>query len=162
MITAALAFRAEPDTTVCELKARPAEFNHKSVTLKGILAAGFESFSLIAPECAGTDVWLVYGGKASTGIAYCCPGEGDRKDHKESLTIDGITVSQTNDKLFKKLKKAVRKEGRFTIQVRGTFFSGGASSKGASAGYGHFGLFTLLAIEQVFAVERIPGGPPTQ
>ena len=159
LVGAAIALAAEPETTVCDLKARPAEFNHKSVTVKGILGAGFEGFSFVAPECGGTDVWVTYGGKASTGVTFCCPGEGDRKNRKRPLTVDGLAVPLIEDKLFKKLQEAVRQEGHFAIQVRGTFFSGNAGSNEASAGYGHLGFFTLLAIEQVYSVERLAWKP---
>jgi hypothetical protein len=49
--------------TVCELKANPADYNHKLIEVIGFVSHGFEDFGLFDANCPSWPyVWLEYGG----------------------------------------------------------------------------------------------------
>jgi hypothetical protein len=43
----------------------------------------------------------MYGGKAQSDTAYCCPGES-AKARPESLTVEGVQVPLVDDLTFRK------------------------------------------------------------
>ena len=80
--------------TYCELSKNPAAYNHELVRLTAFVTRRFEDFHLADPTCAteGFSVWVMYGGKAQSDTAYCCPGES-AKARPESLTVEGACRS---------------------------------------------------------------------
>lgn len=59
------------NTTVCDILKNPAAFNNKVVSIKGTVAAGFDSFIIQGPQCGQQidAIWLEYpeGTKAKSG-----------------------------------------------------------------------------------------------
>jgi len=145
--------------TYCELSKNPAAYNHELVRLTAFVTRGFEDFHLADPTCAteGFSVWVMYGGKAQSDTAYCCPGES-AKARPESLTVEGVQVPLVDDLTFRKFTDLLKKEQDTTVRVtaRGRFFSGekrtinGANSWG---GAGHLGCCSLFVIERVESFE---------
>jgi hypothetical protein len=145
--------------TYCELSNHPATYNHELVRLTAFVTHGFEDFHLADPTCAtqGFSVWVMYGGKAQSDTAYCCPGEGT-KERPESLTVEGVQIPLVDDLTFQKFTDLLRKEPDTTVRVAalGRFFSGekrtinGATSWG---GAGHLGCCSLFVIERVESFE---------
>jgi hypothetical protein len=84
---------------VCDLKANPAEYNHKLIEVSGFVSHGFEDFGLFDPSCPSWPyVWLEYGGTKKSGTIYCCVS-ADRSRPKE-LAVEGIEVPLTTDEPF--------------------------------------------------------------
>ena len=113
--------------TYCELSNHPATYNHELVRLTAFVTHGFEDFHLADPTCAtqGFSVWVMYGGKAQSDTAYCCPGEGT-KERPESLTVEGVQIPLVDDLTFQKFTDLLKKEPDTTVRVAalGRFFSG--------------------------------------
>jgi hypothetical protein len=71
--------------TVCQLKNDPAAYNHKLVEVTGFVSHGFEDFTIFDPTCPSWPaVWLEYGGKAKSGMMYCCGVTADRHAPRNS------------------------------------------------------------------------------
>ena len=89
--------------TYCELSKNPADYNRELVRLTAFVTRGFEDFHLADPTCAteGFSAWVMYGGKAQSDTAYCCPGES-AKARPESLTVEGVQVPLVDDLTFRK------------------------------------------------------------
>jgi hypothetical protein len=89
--------------TYCELSKSPAAYNRELVRLTAFVTRGFEDFHLADPTCAteGFSAWVMYGGKAQSDTAYCCPGES-AKARPESLTVEGVQVPLVDDLTFRK------------------------------------------------------------
>jgi hypothetical protein len=148
------------EVTFCELSRDPASFNHQLVRLTAFVSHGFEDFSLGEPTCRtqGFSVWVMYGGKAQSNTAYCCPGETGSKTRPESLTIEGVQIPLVQDSTFRGFTELLKKEPDTTVRVtvEGTFFSGvkrtinGSTSWG---GAGHLGCCSLFAIDRVVSFE---------
>jgi hypothetical protein len=153
-------FSEEPEKiSVCQLKANPANFNHKQVQVNSFISHGFEDFTLLDPSCGSwPDIWLEYGGKAASGTVYCCGGAGERSRPKE-IKVENISVPLLEDDNFRKLDGLLQPQGRYAIAYAtfiGRFFSGREISypKGKYwGGYGHMGCCSLLVIQQVLAVD---------
>ncbi len=118
--------------TYCELSKNPAAYNHELVRLTAFVTRGFEDFHLADPTCAteGFSVWVMYGGKAQSDTAYCCPGES-AKARPESLTVEGVQVPLVDDLTFRKFTDLLKKVQDTTVRVtaRGRFFSLGRSGR---------------------------------
>lgn len=146
--------------TYCELSKDPAAYNHELVQLTAFVTHGFEDFHLADPTCAtqGFSVWVMYGGKAQSDTAYCCPGESGAKMRPESLTVEGVQVPLVNDLTFEQFTDLLKKEQDTTVRVTavGRFFSGekrtveGATSWG---GAGHLGCCSLFVIQRMESFE---------
>lgn len=148
--------------TYCELAGDPAAYNHQLVRLTAFVTHGFEDFHLAEPNCATPSqhfsVWMMYGGKAESNTAYCCPGESSRETRPEPLTVEGVQIPLVNDPMFQQFTNVLKKEQDTTVRatVIGRFFSG---AKGSIArptfwgGFGHMGCCSLFVIQRVESFE---------
>jgi hypothetical protein len=147
--------------TTCDLKQKPADFNHKLVEVTGYVSHGFEEFELFDPRCPdATDVWLDYGGRQLSGTTYCCgdPGDGTRG---APIKVEGLQIPLVANQKFKNFNKLIHAERSTIVQATliGRFFAGKDPGKTKwGAGYGHLGCCTLFVIQQVLSVE--PYGNP--
>src|SRR6266403_4955422 len=146
----------------CELAGDPSTYNHQLVKLTAFLTHGFEDFHLAEPNCAASSqhfsVWVMYGGKAESNTAYCCPGESGRETRSEPLTVEGIQIPLVNDPVFQQFKDHLKKEPDTTLRVTviGRFFSGVKQSVAGPTfwgGFGHMGCCSLFVIQQVESFE---------
>src|SRR5579864_7767447 len=114
--------------TYCELSKDPAAHNHELVRLTAFVTHGFEDFQIVEPSCPTQDfhIWLMYGGKAESNTAYCCPGESGRNTRPDALTVEGIQIPLLNDHAFQQFTELLKKEPDTTVRatIVGRFFSG--------------------------------------
>jgi hypothetical protein len=143
---------------VCDLKADPAEYNHKLIEVTGFVSHGFEDFGLFDPTCPSWPyVWLEYGGKNKSGTMYCCGVSADRSRSKE-LAVEGIEVPLTTDEHFDAFDTLIHNPPDTVVRATlvGRFFAGKKtrfpSGQEGWRGYGHMGCCSLLAIQQVISV----------
>ena len=146
--------------SLCDVLADRAAYNHKTIVVAGFVSHGFEDFTFFDPRCPSDapGIWLEYGGTLSSGTIYCC-GVSDARTREAPLTVDGIPVRLTRNANLKIFDALLQKEPDVLVRatIQGRFFSGEKQQwPGGTvwAGYGHFGMFSLLAIENVIAVER--------
>jgi hypothetical protein len=154
------AFCDEPlQISVCDLKNNPALYIHKLVRITGVVSNGMEDFTLQDPACSQwPDPWLVYGGTVSSGTKYCCGVSAARSRPKE-LVVDEIPIPLVVDGMFGRFDGLIHRPRaglitKATILAR--FFAEyqkGPGDKRPWGGYGHFGVHTLLVIQQVVAFE---------
>src|SRR5271163_1441746 len=143
---------------VCDLKANPAEYNHKLIEVTGFASHGFEDFGLFDPSCPSWPyVWLEYGGTKKSGTMYCCGVSADRSRPKE-LAVEGIEVSLTTDAPFDAFDTLIHNPPDTVVRTTlvGRFFAGKETrfpnGEVEWRGYGHMGCCSLLAIQQVISV----------
>jgi hypothetical protein len=142
----------------CTLSNNPAKYNHKLVEVSGYFSHSFENFSLVVPCKGDASVWIEYGGLRGSNTMICCdvPAEEQRP---KNLEVEGISVPLLNDENFKGFNAIINKEYDTIIKatVIGRYFSGepfkGADGKIRWTGFGHFGMNSLLAIQQVKSFE---------
>jgi hypothetical protein len=144
------------NATYCEISKDPAAYNHKLVRLTSFVSHGFEDFQLFDLECPtqGFSIWLMYGGKAESNTAYCCPGEGGAGTRLQNLTVEGVEIPLVDNLTFHKFTDLISKEQDTTVHatVVGMFFSGEkrtANGLTQWGGAGHLGCCSLLAIQQI-------------
>jgi hypothetical protein len=155
-----LAISQEPEkVSVCQLKADPANFNHKLVQVTSFLSHGFEDFTLQDPSCGSwPDIWLEYGGKAASGTMYCC-GVTNARTRPNQVQIENVSIPLVEDENFRRLDGLLQVPRAYAIAhatVVGRFFSGKEISYPKAkhwGGYGHMGCCSLFVIQQVLAVE---------
>jgi hypothetical protein len=99
----------------------------------------------------------MYGGKAQSDTAYCCPGER-AKARPEPLTVEGVQIPLVDDLTFRKFADLLKKEQDTTVRLTalGRFFSGEKRTiKGSTSwgGAGHMGCCSLFVIERVESFE---------
>jgi len=144
--------------TYCELAKDPAAYNHELVRLTAFVTHGFEDFHIAEPNCVMPperfSVWVVYGGKAESNTAYCCPGESGRETRTDSLTVEGVQIPLTGDPTFHQFTDLLKNEQDTTVRVTvvGRFFSGAKETINASSfwrGFGHMGCCSLFVIQRV-------------
>jgi hypothetical protein len=150
LILAAGARAQEPEkVTLCQLKSGPATFNHHLVEVTTFVSHGPDDFTLFDPTCsAGTDVWLEVGGALAANAS-------DRTRPTERV-VENIPVPLLDDQTFREFDQFIERDGDSTAHatIVGRFFSGALGSDGrVERGYGHMGCCSLLAIEQVVAVD---------
>jgi len=145
--------------SVCDLKANPADYNHKLVEATGFASHGFEDFGLFDPSCPSWPyLWLEYGGTKKSGTMYCCGVSADRSRPKE-LAVEGIEVPLTTDEHFDAFDKLIHNPPDTVVRVTlvGRFFAGKETrfpnGNVGWRGYGHMGCCSLLAIQQVISVD---------
>jgi hypothetical protein len=144
--------------SICQLRADPARYNHKSVEVTGFFSHGFENFTLLDPECRSRNsIWLEYGGRVSSRTIYCCPGSPERTRPKP-LVVENIKVPLVDDERFRAFDELIQRRPDAVVHatVVGRFFSGRQQRDQDGAlweGYGHMGCCSLLAIEQVIVVD---------
>jgi hypothetical protein len=148
------------DLTYCELSRDPAGYNRQLVRLTAFVTHGFEDFHVADPDChtQGFSVWIMYGGKAQSGTAYCCPGESGAKTRAEPLTVEGMQVRLVDDSIFGKFTDLLLKEPDTTVRVTavGRFFSGEKQTNNGSTswgGAGHLGCCSLFVVQRVESFE---------
>lgn len=126
---------------VCELTKAPERYHGKRVEVTGFVSRGQEQFVVWETGCPKADgVWLEYGGGRQTGVEFCCGVD----------SFAGRRTGLVNNARFREFDQLIRQApdrvARVTLQ--GRFLA-----RQGEAGYGHFGQFHLLAVEQVMAVE---------
>lgn len=155
--------RVDPETptkvSVCDLIATRKEFDHKLVELTTFVRHGFENFSVFDPECKvdSQNIWLEYGGTLNSGTVYCC-GTGTEKNRKRALTVEAIPLELITDRNLGKFNQLIGRQTSTMVRATlvGRFFAGRemkVPSGSIWGGYGHMGCCSLLAIQQVLAVE---------
>jgi hypothetical protein len=151
LLKSAAAFCEEPQkVTICQLTSDPSAYNHKLLEVTGFVSHGFEDFTFFDPRCSSPhDIWLEYGGLISSRTIYCCPGSPERR-RPQNLIVEDIPIPLTDDKRFRTFDRLIQHRPSALVQatIVGRFFSGDQKS-----GYGHFGIFSLIAIQQILAVE---------
>lgn len=153
--------------TVCQLLAEPGRYNQALVEVSGDISHGFENFTIDSQQCAnsslGMGVWLEYGGTKASGTMYCCGVTADRT-RSELLTVDGVVTELRDDPVFQDFDQIIQHKpyAKARATLVGRFFPGKPQKSwgGKWAGYGHFGMFTLLVIEQVLSVAPLPATSP--
>jgi hypothetical protein len=148
------------EVTYCELSRDPATHNHELVRLTAFVTHGFEDFHIADPTChtQGFSVWVMYGGKAQSGTAYCCPGESGEKTRAEPLTVEGVQVPIVDDSIFDKFTDLLAREPDTTVRATavGRFFSGEKQTINGSTswgGAGHLGCCSLFVVQRVESFE---------
>jgi hypothetical protein len=102
-------------------------------------------------------LWLEFGGRKGTEVVYS--GGGPDPQRKHALVIDGIETCLVEDATFEQFQKQTKVEegyGTAGVTVVGRYFSGKKRTIGGETfwgGFGHFGMNTLLVIEQVKQVQ---------
>ena len=150
-------------TTVCEVLANPPAFNHKLIELTGDATEGMENFSLTSKDYRidkdnWTGIWLEYGGRRRSGAKYCC-GVTMERTRASDLIIEGVRTSLVNDHNFRAFDARVYPSGEVRARLIGRYFAGTRQDSPARpgvylwGGYGHFGMATLLVIQQVVSIE---------
>lgn len=132
--------------TPCELSTDPARYHHRLVEVAGTVSQGFEDFTFAVPECRQKDlfqVWLEYGGRATSKVVYCC---GNHNTRRAPLVVDGYKTSFVEDKNYRYFKAAVR-NSTVEATLQGRFFA-----RSETVGYGHMGFFHLLVIQRIVTV----------
>jgi hypothetical protein len=160
LLCASAVFCEEPVTvSVCQLENDPAAYNHRLVKVTAIVMHGFEDFTLSDAAChSPTNVWLEYGGTVSSRTTYCCPGS-PASSRPEPLVVDNIAIPLIADQTFRQFDRLLhpsRGDAMVKATVLGRLFAGQSRQTRmgvAWVGYGHMGAFTLLAIQQVLAVQ---------
>ena len=165
MICGGVASGAESEAvlpvTVCGLLSEPASFNHKLINISGTVARGFEEFTLSDASCDNRNtIWLEFGGRRSSEVVYCC-GVSTAPMRRRSLTVEGIRTRLVQDKLFARFQQLSQGEipySKVKASIIGRYFSGTLQEMPGGTfwmGYGHFGMGSLLVIQQVLAVEEM-------
>jgi len=148
--------------TVCQLAQNPSAFDRTLVKLSGTATQGFENFTLADPSCRPPisdefSIWLTYGGTMPSGTIYCCPGEGEKKQRKQPIEVEGVTVSLVNDVTLRRFVDLLKQKPHTARAILiGVFFAGEQRTSNCQPtfpGYGHLGCCSLLVIRQVESVE---------
>jgi hypothetical protein len=149
------------EATVCQLQSDPVAYSHKLVKISGAVSRGFEDFTLSDAACTKTKIWLELGGVTGSQTIYCC-GQSAERNRKEPLSVEGIETSLIRDDAFERFELLThgspRLYGKARVTLIARYFPGNLGSTGPSkeerwGGYGHFGMHTLLVIQQVLAVD---------
>jgi hypothetical protein len=143
--------------TPCQLMNDPAAYNHKLGEVTGFFSHGFENSTVIDPGCASRSIWLEYGGTTATGTMICC-GVTAERNRPAPLVVEDIPIALVEDDQFRKFDKLVQGKPDTIVRstVIGRFFSGTLEEFPGGkiwVGYGHFGMHSLLALQQVLSVE---------
>jgi hypothetical protein len=115
-------------TTVCEVTADPANFNHKLIELTGTASEDMEKFTLSDVKCHHdknnyTGIWLENGGRKRSGAKYCCNQPLDR-ERTVSLVVEGVATAIIDDKAFRTFDARVYPRGNTRAKLIGRFFAG--------------------------------------
>lgn len=154
---------SEPkNVTLCELAQDPAAYNHALVKVSGTASQGFENFTFADANCKPPTsdhfaLWLTYGGTMQSGTTYCCPGEGEKKQRKRVVEVEGVSIPLVNDVRLEHFVALLR-ETPHTAKATliGVFFAGqqrAANGQPTLPGYGHLACCSLLVIRQVASAE---------
>ena len=147
--------------TLCALRADPAAYDGKLIEVAGDVSHGFEHFQISEGGCDESPaVWLEYGGLKNSNTVYCC-GPVANATRPGPLVVQGISIPLVEDQMFKRFDARIAKkeETVFRAMLVGRFFAGELLNlpRGKQwGGYGHIGCCTLLAIQQVMAIDLPP------
>lgn len=137
------------DVTVCKLLANPDAYDHKLVRVSGRVSFGFENFTLSSTECPDHGVWLDYGG---TLKSRAIP-EGRTPRRERALTVEGITTTLIEDSTFAHFDSSLHNPpvAALNATLVGRYFAGKPGVNGIREwrGFGMWGMFSLLVIQQV-------------
>jgi hypothetical protein len=144
----------------CELINNTIAYHRKLVRVEGRVHRGFEDFTLSSKSCPDISarIWLEYGGPAPAGTNYCCAGdEASRPNGRYPLTIDGIATSLVRNIPFRDLDRKTRNLRRGdsvrAVLIGRVFakraYENGDTEQDFMAGFGHFGMYSLLVIQRV-------------
>lgn len=151
---------AVTSVSLCQLMATPDVYDHQRISVSGRVTQGFEDFTISDPACPGTSIWLEYGGVLKSDTTYCCGPTNGRK-RNTPMTVEGIATTLVVDAPFKAFDRQIHAGATSQAVVQGRFFAGKKEELPGGAmwtGYGHFGLYSLLVIEQVTAAQEM--SPP--
>jgi hypothetical protein len=144
--------------TLCDLRKNAGDYDHKLIEVTGFVSHGFEDFRLYDPVCDDrSDIWLEYGGRISSGTIYCC-GVTNRRRRPKPLVVEKIPTQLIADERYAEFDKLIQPANRQVLHVTlvGRFFAGKKQNTPNGsfwAGFGHFGSFSLLVIQQVLAID---------
>jgi hypothetical protein len=139
--------------TVCQLLADPSSYNHKLVRITGHVSFAFEEFTLNADNCQGRTgpIWLDYGGMVKSGAIP----EGWTRRREKPLVIEGITTTLVEDSAFQTFDASIHKPPSASVPATlvGRYFAGkaGAGGRPEWRGFGMWGMFSLLVVQQVIS-----------
>jgi hypothetical protein len=141
--------------TACQLLANPPAYNHELVKVTGQVSFAFEDFTLNEDHCRGRTgpIWVEYGGTVKAGAVP----EGRTRTRKQPLVIEGVTTTLVIDSMFESFDASLHQppEASANATLVGRYFAGQRSAPGVNewSGFGHFGKYTLLVIQQVISSE---------
>ena len=139
--------------TVCQLLADPPSYDHKLVKVTGRVWFAFEEFTLNADNCKGRTgaIWLDYGGTVKSGAIP----EGWTRRREKPLAIEGITTTLVEDSAFQTFDASVHNPPSASVPTTlvGRYFAGraGAGGRAEWRGFGMWGMYALLVVQQVIA-----------
>ena len=148
--------------TYCDLARDPTAYNHDLLRMTAFVTHGFENFGIDEPNCTNPSeyfsIWVMYGGTAGSNTMYCCPGEAAQQTRAQSLTVEGIQLPLTADRVFQQFRDLLNHEADTTVRatIVGRFFSGPKRIQGSKTlwqGFGHMGCCSLFVIERVESFE---------
>ena len=157
------------DVSPCELAKDPPKFDRKLVRLRSRVSLAFEDFSLYPSQCpdARFGIWLDFGGDVEAPTIYCC-GDHSREPNRD-IQVEEFKIPLLKDAPFESFynhltaAREANPDGSLCYDRECYMYDVAATLVGrffASRGYGHMGLNSLLAIQQVTDVEAIPTGVP--
>lgn len=145
--------------SICDLERDPAGYNRKQIEISGFVTLGFENAALFDPKCSSKlSLWVEFGGKTRTRVAYCCNESTDRAQ-KVDLVVEGVTIPLIIDEQFKNFDALLQQPGEPLVRATliGWFFPGEKMNSPTGefwGGYGHFGMNSLFVIQQVMPFEK--------
>ncbi len=157
-------------TTVCEIIANPAAFNHRLVKLTGTVQEATQQFALSVAPCGAvkvgnwTGIWVEYGGRVRTGAKYCCGNSAATvRDRPSDLRIEGVETSLVENDQFRAYDSRLKAKGHASATLIGRYFSGEkewmhGGSEYHWGGFGHLGMWSLLVVQEVTCVRSTPLG----
>jgi hypothetical protein len=152
--TMAIRLDAATAVSLCDLQNDPAAYDRTVVEVTAFVAHGFEDFTLFDPRCESKEpgVWLEYGGRMGSRTIYCC-GVLAEKRRSEPLVVEDVPTTIVVDRTFQRFDDLIQRKPDAIAHatLRGRFFAG--NKKQPFGGFGHFGMFDLLVIEQVLSVD---------
>ncbi len=149
---------AVTSVSLCQLMATPDVYDHQRISVSGRVSQGFEDFTISDPACPHTSIWLEYGGMLKSDTTYCC-GPTNGRVRKTPMTVEGIVTTLVEDASFRAFDKQIHAGATSQAVIQGRFFAGSKKElQGGTfwTGFGHFGLYSLLVIEQVVASKEMP------
>jgi hypothetical protein len=151
-----LASYARGAETLCDVLANPAAHDQKVIEVTAFASRGFENFTFLDPRCTSEfpQVWLEYGGTFASGTIYCC-GVGPERRRSKALVVENVVTGIVSDRLLRQFDQLLEQRPDSVVHatIRGHFFAANRTEGTFGGGYGHFGMFDLLVIEQVLSVD---------
>jgi hypothetical protein len=143
------------DTTVCQLRSSPVEFDHKLIRVNAYLSLGFEEAGMHDPFCQAD---------SSTNLQSSHHEEWDFwvefADHADHEGVKGFLPLADDAQLRKFFNVLNQRDGQMTrAALIGTFYAAKAPEHTEAgkisllSGYGHMGCCHLFVVSQVESVE---------